>query len=208
KGWSQEERQAYLDRISEEDHPLFAENLEETDPDLIKAFQDLTYEGETPESLAEHLKKVGNERFARGKKNAMYYKHAQQAYTEGLKAARSKPVTEAGARGGENQDGAGKTAKTSKTDDNDLSPGLRSLVISLLANRAAANLALKNYGSVRQDCDAALRLDPRHVKCLYRKARAEMLLRRYGEALAVAQQGLAVDPTNSELKKIKDQVPP
>lgn len=48
------------------------------DPDMVKAFQDLTYEDETPLSLGEHFKKLGNERFARGKKNSMYYRHAEQ----------------------------------------------------------------------------------------------------------------------------------
>lgn len=48
------------------------------DPDMVKAFQDLTYEDETPLSLGEHFKKMGNDRFARGKKNSMYYKHAEQ----------------------------------------------------------------------------------------------------------------------------------
>lgn len=48
------------------------------DPGVVKAFQDLTYEDETPLSLGEHFKQMGNDRFKRGKKNAMYYRHAQQ----------------------------------------------------------------------------------------------------------------------------------
>lgn len=48
------------------------------DPDMVKAFQDLTYEGETPLSLGKHFKQLGNDRFARGKKNAMYFRHAEQ----------------------------------------------------------------------------------------------------------------------------------
>lgn len=48
------------------------------DPGVVKAFQDLTYEDETPLSLGEHFKQLGNDRFKRGKKNAMYYRHAQQ----------------------------------------------------------------------------------------------------------------------------------
>lgn len=45
---------------------------------MVKAFQDLTYEDETPLSLGEHFKQLGNDRFKRGKKNAMYFRHAQQ----------------------------------------------------------------------------------------------------------------------------------
>ena len=48
------------------------------DPGVVKAFQDLTYEDETPLSLGEHFKQLGNDRFKRGKNNAMYFRHAQQ----------------------------------------------------------------------------------------------------------------------------------
>lgn len=50
------------------------------DPDMVKAFQDLTYEDEEPLSLGEHFKKLGNDRFARGRKNPMYYKNAEQVW--------------------------------------------------------------------------------------------------------------------------------
>lgn len=52
--------------------------MQDMDPGVVKAFQDLTYEDETPLSLGEHFKQMGNDRFKRGKKNAMYYRHAQQ----------------------------------------------------------------------------------------------------------------------------------
>lgn len=61
----------------------------------------------------------------------------------------------------------------------DGSPELNAVEAALLSNRAMANLALKNYGSCRKDCDEALALSPGNVKCLYRKAKAELLLRRY-----------------------------
>ena len=70
----------------------------------------------------------------------------------------------------------------------DGSPELNAVAAALLANRAAANLALKNYGSCRKDCDEALLLDPGNVKCLYRKAKAELLLRRHG-CVSAAQRG-------------------
>ncbi|CAM9487541.1 unnamed protein product [Ectocarpus fasciculatus] len=177
KGWKEGEREAYLKRVREEDHPMFAESIDEMDPGVVKAFQDLTYEDETPLSLGEHFKQLGNDRFKRGKKNAMYFRHAQQAYTEGLRNVRLGEET----------------------------PELTAMVVALLSNRAMANLALKNYGSCRKDCDEALALSPGHVKCLYRKAKAELMLRRHGEALAVCEEGLKIDPSNTELLKIKKE---
>eukprot|EP00903_Cladosiphon_okamuranus_P011993 g11262.t1 len=177
KGWKEGEREAYLKKVSEEDHPMFAESIEDMDPGVVKAFQDLTYEDETPLSLGEHFKQMGNDRFKRGKKNAMYYRHAQQAYTEGLRNVRL----------------------------GDGSPELNAIAAALLANRAAANLALKNYGSCRKDCDEALALDPGNVKCIYRKAKAELLLRRHGDALEACEEGLKIDPSNADFLKIKKE---
>lgn len=54
--------------------------VQDMDPGVVKAFQDLTYEDETPLSLGEHFKQMGNDRFKRGKKNAMYFRHAQQVF--------------------------------------------------------------------------------------------------------------------------------
>lgn len=53
-------------------------HLQDMDPGVVKAFQDLTYEDETPLSLGEHFKQLGNDRFKRGRKNSMYFRHAQQ----------------------------------------------------------------------------------------------------------------------------------
>ncbi|CAM9309941.1 unnamed protein product [Choristocarpus tenellus] len=198
KGWKEGERKAYLDRLSDEDHPLFADDV---DPDMKKAFQDLTYEDETPESLAAHFKKLGNDRFARGKKNPIYFQHAQQAYSEGLRVVRSvidgmgKHVTLIEEGQGWKEGGSSQG----------LSPDMMELMVALLSNRAAANLALKNYGSTRADCDEALQMSPGNLKCLYRKARAELLLRRYREALVVCKEGLTVDPGNTDLKKIEQE---
>lgn len=177
KGWKEGEREAYLKKVSEEDHPMFAESIEDMDPGVVKAFQDLTYEDETPLSLGEHFKQLGNDRFKRGKNNSMYFRHAQQSYTEGLRNVRL----------------------------GDGSPELNAIAAALLSNRAMANLALKNYGSCRKDCDEALALSPGNVKCLFRKAKAELLLRRHREALAVSEEGLALDPSNKDLLKIKKE---
>lgn len=45
-----------------------------------------------------------------------------------------------------------------------------SVAVILLANRAQCHLALSQHNAALQDVDAALRQDPHHLKCLYRRA--------------------------------------
>ncbi|KAF8451773.1 hypothetical protein BGX38DRAFT_1181063 [Terfezia claveryi] len=71
-----------------------------------------------------------------------------------------------------------------------------------LANRAAANLELKNYGSVLRDCGEALKLNSSNVKAHYRAACALVALQRWEEAVIVTQKGLTLDPTNPPLKSL------
>ncbi|KAF8421431.1 TPR domain-containing protein [Tirmania nivea] len=71
-----------------------------------------------------------------------------------------------------------------------------------LANRAAANLELGNYGSVLRDCSEALKLNPRNVKAHYRSASALAALQRWEEAALLAQKGLALDPANAPLRSL------
>ncbi|RPB24086.1 TPR-like protein, partial [Terfezia boudieri ATCC MYA-4762] len=71
-----------------------------------------------------------------------------------------------------------------------------------LANRAAANLELKNYGSVLRDCGEALKLNSSNVKAHYRAACALVALQRWEEAVILTQKGLTLDPTNPPLKSL------
>ncbi|CAM9117425.1 unnamed protein product [Pylaiella littoralis] len=185
KGWKDGEREAYLKQVSEEDHPMFAENIEDVDPGVVKAFQDLTYEDETPLSLGEHFKQLGNDRFKRGKNNALYFRHAQQVTWFALY-----------------EGGGGGMLRNCRIV---WKINLNAVAAALLANRAAANLALKNYGSCRKDCDESLALSPGNVKCLYRKAKAGLLLRKHRDALAACEEGLKIDPSNADLLKIKQE---
>ncbi|KAI8381258.1 uncharacterized protein BYT42DRAFT_299116 [Radiomyces spectabilis] len=74
-----------------------------------------------------------------------------------------------------------------------------------LANRAAVNLELGNYGRVLRDCAKCLEMNPRHVKALYRSARALLALDRAQEAHDCCEHGLAVDPDNTALKAMKEK---
>jgi tetratricopeptide (TPR) repeat protein len=57
------------------------------------------------------------------------------------------------------------------------------LKATLFQNRAAAFLALNNYGAALQDSDAALALDPSREKAIYRRAQALEGLGKTGDAL-------------------------
>lgn len=58
------------------------------------------------------------------------------------------------------------------------------------ANRALANLKqTKNVFCVK-DCDEALKIDPKFVKCYSRKATALSNMRKYKEALEAIKTGL------------------
>ncbi|ORY01014.1 hypothetical protein K493DRAFT_98637 [Basidiobolus meristosporus CBS 931.73] len=61
--------------------------------------------------------------------------------------------------------------------------GDKELMATCYTNRAAVNLALENYGRVLNDCAAALGINPRNVKALYRSARALCALEKYLEAI-------------------------
>jgi hypothetical protein len=125
KGWTDEERRSYLASIDDSKHPFFAQSIEDMDPDMVEAFRAVAYENETPESLAQNMKDVGNDRFKRTRVNRMYFKTAAEAYTEGIKHAVMAEQTEE----------------------------MVILRATLLANRAAASLGRKNFGGCIRDCD-------------------------------------------------------
>jgi tetratricopeptide (TPR) repeat protein len=54
----------------------------------------------------------------------------------------------------------------------------------LFCNRAACLMALKQYGEALNDCTAALRIHPRYMKAMLRRARCYARLVRYAEAIS------------------------
>ncbi|KAJ2481714.1 HSP70/90 co-chaperone, partial [Coemansia sp. RSA 2052] len=81
-----------------------------------------------------------------------------------------------------------------------------SLKVTLLINRAAANLELQNYGKVLHDCADALRIRPKTVKALFRSARACIALEKFEEAKECCKWGLGIEPDNKELAALQVQV--
>ncbi|KAJ1964883.1 HSP70/90 co-chaperone [Dipsacomyces acuminosporus] len=82
----------------------------------------------------------------------------------------------------------------------------RDLKVSLLTNRAAANLHLHNYGRVLRDCSEALRLKPETPKALFRSAKACLALAKFEEAVECCRWGLGMDSDNKDLLKLQKEV--
>ncbi|KAJ2705306.1 HSP70/90 co-chaperone [Coemansia sp. IMI 203386] len=82
----------------------------------------------------------------------------------------------------------------------------KSLKVSLLTNRAAANLELQNYGRAIQDCADALRIRPQTPKALFRSARAFLALEKFDEARECCKWALELDPQGAEIKRLQNQI--
>eukprot|EP00127_Corallochytrium_limacisporum_P001596 Clim_evm7s68 gene=Clim_evmTU7s68 len=74
------------------------------------------------------------------------------------------------------------------------------MLAALFANRAQANLRLKNYGSCLKDVIRSLRIKPDYnVKVYFRGAKAATALERFDQADKFLEKGLEVDPGNTAL---------
>nr|XP_043636604.1 tetratricopeptide repeat protein 4 homolog [Erigeron canadensis] len=76
----------------------------------------------------------------------------------------------------------------------------------ILSNRAHVNILLGNFGRALADSEEAIKLSPTYVKAFYRAAKASLSLNKFFEAKAFCEKGLAQDPDNEELKKLKKQI--
>ena len=73
----------------------------------------------------------------------------------------------------------------------------------LFANRANAQLQLKEYEACVEDCTAALYIEDAHVKSYLRGAYAHYFLHEFQLSLAWVKKGLEVDPEYEPLKKLQ-----
>jgi len=78
----------------------------------------------------------------------------------------------------------------------------------ILANRAMAQLSLKNYGMCIKDCDVALYFWPQNIKAYYRKCRSLCALHRYELCVdaGAACAGAAGDPPSAADQKALEEV--
>ena len=80
------------------------------------------------------------------------------------------------------------------------------LTPALCRRRAAAHLRLRDFAAALRDAGAALAVQPRWAKALYRKAAALQGLGQTGPAAAAARQALEVEPANRDVQALLQQL--
>lgn len=166
-------------------HPLFMTDIVENDE--LEALKALQYEG-TPLEIATNFKEQGNEVF-----KIKRWVDAKEFYNKGVAVL----IAEVRKRQKEN--------KKKSTDTGDVRQEV-ALLESLLVNRAACHLELKNYRSCTLDCTAALGINPKNIKAHYRSSKALLALHRISDADDACAKGLEIDPENVALKAIAKEI--
>ena len=169
--------------------PLFMTELEDNDD--VAALQALAYEGTALENAAD-FKERGNESFRERR-----WRDARESYDRGVAILAAEERRRA--RGVP-------PADDKESDDPAEVRRQRGVLEALYANRAACHLELRNLRACTLDGAAALRLNPRNVKALYRSARALLALGRVAEADDACARGLEIDPDSAGLRALADDI--
>eukprot|EP00823_Brevimastigomonas_motovehiculus_P004067 TRINITY_DN2606_c0_g1_i1.p1 TRINITY_DN2606_c0_g1~~TRINITY_DN2606_c0_g1_i1.p1 ORF type:complete len:599 (+),score=141.84 TRINITY_DN2606_c0_g1_i1:39-1799(+) len=74
---------------------------------------------------------------------------------------------------------------------------------ALYSNRAACYTKVMDWARGLEDCETALKLDPKFVKVYIRKGKIQHLLKQYHKALDTFSKGLIIDSKNAELIEAK-----
>ena len=160
KGWKSEaERQAYLDRVNDDDHlpAMFCTTQEElaNAPDA-DAFADLLLENETPSTMMAGFKEKGNNSIKLGRqnlaKNMQYYRDAINHYSQALAwAEKIMPTDEAAPEGFVKDEREARGEKNNDQHKDYTRKELDAYRSTLLSNKAMAHMELKNWGFVIED---------------------------------------------------------
>ncbi len=208
-------------------HPLFMTELDAADDnEELAALQALAYEG-TPLENATNFKEQGNECFREkrwadakefyGKGIAVLVPEERRRAAGGkrkVSKAAPEPVSINPAADADSNDAdldstvpEPKEEDLEEVDDDPAEvKSEQALLETLYINRAACHLELRNYRSCTLDCAAALRLNPRNIKALYRSARALVAVNRITEADDACARGLEIDPTNKPLLALANDI--
>jgi tetratricopeptide (TPR) repeat protein len=211
-------------------HPLFMTELSEADAEEneeLAALQALAYEG-TPRENAANFREQGNECFRERR-----WADAREFYGKGIvillgeerrraRGERRKVKREGKKKGGlvigeveAGTSAAGpdlneeeqKQEEFEEVDDDPAEVAAeQALLETLSVNRAACHLELRNFRSCTLDCAAALRLNPRNLKALYRSVRALLAVNKLAEADDACARGLAIDPSNKPLQQLTQDI--
>jgi len=83
-----------------------------------------------------------------------------------------------------------------KCSDNELNT-------QLLTNRAAAQFHIGNYRSSVNDCQAAIKINPSHMKAIIRGAQCHNKMKHYAECRDWCDKGLELESAHEELLKLR-----
>jgi len=87
--------------------------------------------------------------------------------------------------------------------------GMAMLKVTLLSNKAACQMKLKDARGVVETCERILKLDPKHGKALFRMGQAQGMLGETKEALHYLEQAKGVNPTDllivREIQTVKEK---
>lgn len=201
RGWSPGEKEAYLEKILDDDYipPIFANTVEEVEKSgLQEAFTSLIYDDESPTSLMLQFRKKGNDCFANGKrnevKNKSYYRDAINHWYEAFAwAEKIQPMQ------------MGDFAQIDTDEPTYTESELNDVKSTICSNIALAHLMLCNWGYLRNESKKAIKYNKNNVKAYYRLAKAYQMLHDYEEAGNAIEQGLAIpnEQNNKELLKLQ-----
>jgi len=154
-------------------------------------------EGETDQAssfrVAKECRQRGNNTFTEG--TVWAAQAAMEAWGQGLLALeRVRNLKYYGAQQAM-QDEQNKLAQAKETNNPSVED-LNSLTVTLRSNISQALLKLRDFEFCVIHCDAALELDPRNAKVLWRKAKAVWEIRNPGLAREALHQLLDVDKDN------------